>query len=208
MELTLIGKEKLEILLTEKDMNDFNITNDKLDYKNTETRRAVWTILDEAKHETGFDAANGKIRIDALPSRSGGCIIFITKTEHPFLTEADMNCSKENFPAVPEKTRMMIYGFPVMRELLRACRFLYCRGYDGESLVFMEKAESRAKSKYYLAITERIPSRSGASFSVFENMFISEFGVKMSDENAFSYINEHCDCICEKNAVKILSDMI
>ena len=52
LELNLIGKEKLEILLTRADMDDFNISNENLDYKNTETRRAVWDILDKAKQKT------------------------------------------------------------------------------------------------------------------------------------------------------------
>ena len=93
MELTPIGKEKLEIALTRKDMERFRLTAERLDYKNTETRRAVWTILDTAKRQTGFDAAKGQIRIDALPGKNGGCVIFITKTEKDG-TEKTMNGAK------------------------------------------------------------------------------------------------------------------
>ncbi len=208
MELTPIGKEKLEIFLTRKDMDEFNITAEQLDYKNTETRRAVWTILDAAKHETGFDAAKGNIRIDALPSQNGGCVIFITKTSPPCKTEENMNCAKDKYPALPQKPYKTIYGFGSLSDLLRACRFLSARGYSGESVAYMEKRENRSKNKYYLALTERMSGHDKSPYSVFENMFIGEFGNKLSDENTFSYINEHCDCFCEKNAVKILADMI
>ena len=207
LELTLIDKEKLEIFLTQKDMDKFNITADRLDYKTTETRRAVWTILDKAKHETGFDAASGKIRIDALTSRDGGCVIFITKTEQKSKTEEHMSCPKEKLPAVPQKPRKTIYGFTTLSDLLCACRFLSVRGYSGESTAFMEKEENASRSKYYLAIAQS-PRQTGKSpYAVFENMFIAEFGVKLSDEHTFSYISEHCECFCEKNAVNILSEM-
>lgn len=206
LELTPIGKEKLEIILTRKDMMEFNITAEQLDYDNTETRRAVWAILDKAKHKTGFDAAKGKIRIDALPSQNGGCVIFITKTERP-LTEEKMNCEKEKYPAVPQRAYKTIYGFKALSDLLRACCFLRSREYSGESTAFMEKSDSRAVSKYYLALTQRGQYRE-KSTAVFDNMFIGEFGTKLTNENTFFYINEHCDCFCEKNAVKILSDML
>ena len=98
MELTPIGKEKLEITLTKKDMERFRLTAERLDYKNTETRRAVWTILDKAKRQTGFDAAKGQIRIDALPGKEGGCIIFITKTEK------EMNGTREKYSSEKSRT--------------------------------------------------------------------------------------------------------
>lgn len=208
LELTLIDKQKLEISLTQKDMDKFNISAEALDYKTTETRRAVWTILDKAKHETGFDAASGKIRIDALASRDGGCVIFITKTQALTDTEENMTCPKEKYPAVPPKPKKSIYGFTTLSDLLCACRFLCSRGYSGESTAFMEKAENRSKSRYYLALSRSASSSSKNSYAVFENMFISEFGTKLSEEHGFSYIREHCDCFCEHNAVNILSEMV
>lgn len=207
MELTPIGKERLEIFLTRKDMAELNITAEQLDYGNTETRRVVWDILDKAKRKTGFDAAKGKIRIDALPSQNGGCVIFITKTDRPF-TEEEMNCEKEEkYPAVPQRAYRTIYGFSALSDLLCACCFLRAREYSGESAAFMEKSDSRASNRYYLALFGHGQYRE-KSTAVFDNIFIGEFGTKLINENTFLYINEHCDCFCEKNAVKILSDML
>jgi negative regulator of genetic competence, sporulation and motility len=195
MELTPIGKEKLEIALTKKDMERFRLTAERLDYKNTETRRAVWTILDKAKHQTGFDAAKGQIRIDALPGKNGGCIIFITKTEN------EMNSAKDKSRST-EKGLKTVYGFSGITELLSVCRFLESRAYKGESSAFAETSK-KSGSKYYLALSEREKS----PYAVFEAMFICEFGKKISEEHALAYIKEHTVCICEKNAVKTLSKM-
>ena len=193
MELTPIGKEKLEITLTKKDMERFRLTAERLDYKNTETRRAVWTILDKAKQQTGFDAAKGQIRIDALPGKSGGCVIFITKTEK------EMNGAKEQ--EAREKTHTAVYSFSCLAHMLAASRFLRERAYRGESAAF---AEAEKNGKYYLALSgqEKNPH------AVFESMFVSEFGKKLASEHALAYIKEHGICICEKNAVKTLAKMM
>ena len=204
MELTPIGKEKLEVSLTRKDMERFHLTAERLDYKNTETRRAVWTILDTAKHKTGFDAAEGKIRIDALPGRNGGCVIFITKMENTHSTEKMMNGAKEKFTEKKQKT---VYGFSTLEDMLGVCSFLCARDYRGESAAFAEDTQSRAKNKYYLALSERPQKGEKGSPTVFEAMFIAEFGKKLTDEHTLAYIKEHCTCICEKNAVKTLSKM-
>jgi negative regulator of genetic competence, sporulation and motility len=193
MELTPIGKEKLEITLTKKDMERFRLTAERLDYRNTETRRAVWTILDKAKKQTGFDAAKGQIRIDALPGKSGGCVIFITKTEK------DMNGAKEQKDG--ERNRTAVYSFSCLAHMLAASRFLRERSYRGESSAF---AEAEGGGNYYLALSggEKNPH------AVFESMFISEFGKKLYSEHALAYIKEHGICICEKNAVKTLAKML
>ena len=193
MELTPIGKEKLEITLTKKDMERFRLTAERLDYKNTETRRAVWTILDKAKRQTGFDAAKGQIRIDALPGKAGGCVIFITKTEN------EMN--GEGKQAEREKNHTAVYSFSRLSHILAASRFLRERSYRGESAAFADECEG---GRYYLALSgqEKNPH------AVFESMFVAEFGKKLTSEHALAYIKEHGICICEKNAVKTLAKMM
>ena len=63
MELILISENKLKITLTECDMKQYDLDCDDIDYDNTETRKAFWSILDEAKHRTGFDAASQRVFI-------------------------------------------------------------------------------------------------------------------------------------------------
>ncbi len=79
MELILINDTKLKIMLTREDMTRYDLDCESADYDNTETRRAFWSILDEAKHRTGFDAARDRVFIQLYPSREGGCEMFVTK---------------------------------------------------------------------------------------------------------------------------------
>ena len=73
MELLRIGESKLKVTLSSEDMERYSLDGDSMDYDNTETRSAVWQILDEAKHKTGFDAGGEKIFVQVYPARGGGC---------------------------------------------------------------------------------------------------------------------------------------
>ena len=79
MELILISNTKLKVMLSASDMQKYELDNNSIDYDNTETRKAFWQILDEAKHKTGFDAASDKVFIQVYPSRGGGCEMYVTK---------------------------------------------------------------------------------------------------------------------------------
>ena len=79
MELILISSSKLKIMLSDADMEKYDLTAETVDYDNTATRRAFWSILDDAKNETGFDAASDRLFIQMYPSKDGGCEMFVTK---------------------------------------------------------------------------------------------------------------------------------
>ena len=79
MELILINENKLKITLSRRDMKQYDLDCDTIDYDKTETRKAFWSILDEAKHKTGFDAAKQRVFIQLYPSKEGGCEMYVTK---------------------------------------------------------------------------------------------------------------------------------
>ncbi len=79
MKIEAISDEKILVALSDKDMNELGITYDEMDYSNIETRRVIWTILDEAKHSLGKPLdTDGKILIEVTPSDDGGCIMCFT----------------------------------------------------------------------------------------------------------------------------------
>ena len=70
------------IELTREDMEELDITYDELDYGNIETRRVLWTLLDEARHELGRNIClTQRLLIEAVPDHDGGCSIFFTVME-------------------------------------------------------------------------------------------------------------------------------
>lgn len=81
MELIRIGEGKLKVMLTEEDMALYALDDTASDCSGTETRRAVFAILDAAKAQIGFDAARDRVCIQMFRGRAGGCELFVSCTE-------------------------------------------------------------------------------------------------------------------------------
>ncbi|MBQ5390376.1 MAG: adaptor protein MecA [Clostridia bacterium] len=117
MELIQIGTNALKVTLTKEDMAFYAIDFEQLDYKNTETRHALWSILDEAKRTLGFEAARDRLYIQAFKDKRGGCELFVRRTD-----------PKEE--AIKSRS---LFRFSDMRALLCACARLQNCGFSGES---------------------------------------------------------------------------
>lgn len=181
MELILISDSKLKIMLSKNDMTKYALRIEDIDYDNTETQRAFRSILDEAKHKTGFDAARKRIFVQVFPSRCGGCEIFVTKLEKGVNAE-DLSVS------VARKKANSVYRFSDIDSLLSVCALLLQRGYTGESSAFCDE------NSYYLSISG-------------EHIFIDEYAEMRENKNYIYHILEHCNRICSKGAVETLASL-
>ncbi len=202
MELYRIGEEKLKVLLTPFDMMKYNLTLEKLDYENTETRKAIWNILDHAKHETGFDGASGRICIEVFPEKNGGCAIYITKVR------ANEETGKGGIELAGEgKEATALFSFENAEALLSACHALSHVGYTPPADAFFEK-EKKGGARYYLTLQERRPQCGGKKMkNLRPHLFLEEFGKRVEGEMCLSYLHEHTLPICEKNAVETLAPL-
>ncbi len=80
IKIKALSDEKISVTLTENDMRDFDITYDELDYSNIETRRVIWTILDEAARVLGKRVnIENRLLIQAAPTDDGGCFLEFTQ---------------------------------------------------------------------------------------------------------------------------------
>lgn len=191
MELLLISDSKLKVTLTNEDMKRLDISCDGLDYDNTETRRAFWQILDEAKSKTGFDAARDRVFIQVYPSKCGGCEMYVIKLKGLFGKE------KEGKMEVA-KTRASVFSFDSMTSLLPVCRQLKGLGYGRESAAYIGD-----DGRFYLVVNEETPTCQRGSFGEFS--FLEEYGRRHTEPSRAAYIREHCRAIEEKDAVNILA---
>lgn len=79
MKCRLLKENGIEIKLSREELNALDITYDKLDYANIETRRVLWTVLDEARLQLGSAIdLSGKMLIEAQSDGAGGCILDFT----------------------------------------------------------------------------------------------------------------------------------
>ena len=206
MELILISDNKLKIMLTEEDMFKYEICAESIDYDNTETRRAFWQILDEAKHRTGFDAASERVFIQVYPSRGGGCEMYVTK-----LGEASpINDGGTRRPLVSHggeqakiRGRTVLFIFRSFNALAAVCSRLREMGYSDESAAYC----ARDGDGYFLTLTEHMPTVLSKRTSVGEYSFIEEYGKRRLGVLEAAYIKEHCICIEARDAVGVLSEL-
>ncbi|MBQ6936654.1 MAG: adaptor protein MecA [Clostridia bacterium] len=100
MKIEAIGEEKILVALSDKDLLELDITYDEMDYSNIETRRVIWTILDEAKRHLGKSIdTDGRILIEVTPSDDGGCIMcFTTMPTSDYKSKKKLVMKKESDP--------------------------------------------------------------------------------------------------------------
>ena len=129
MELMKISDTALKVSLTREDMEYYDIEFDKLDYSSIETRRIIWSILDEAKRTLGFNAVRDSLYIQAFRSRCGGCELFVSGEEKK-----------------PMKKKAL-YRFENADTVIKICVRLENCNFDGESSLFVGD-----DGKFYLVL--------------------------------------------------------
>lgn len=79
MDIQPVNNNKFIVGLSNDDMLELNITYDEMDYSNIETRRVIWTILDNVRRDTGRDVdPSGNLMIEVTPDLDGGCLMMFT----------------------------------------------------------------------------------------------------------------------------------
>lgn len=80
MKIEADGEEKIAVTLSHEDMHELDITYDEMDYSNIETRRVIWTVLDEAKRVLGKSVnTDGRLLVQVSPVDDGGCLMLFTQ---------------------------------------------------------------------------------------------------------------------------------
>lgn len=217
MELIVISNSKLKIMLTSEDMREYSLDCNTLDYENTETRRAFWSILDEAKQRTGFDAASEKVFVQVYPSKKGGCEMYVTKlgmfSDRKNLQEGDddiridertgggsmKKCTQltsgfEEERYSPKRKRTRAFRFDKLETLLSACKRLDITGFLGDSSAY------RSEEGYFLLLSKEQTD----CFSHESDVFVCEYAEEIDAVHLKLYIGEHGKCICGEDAVKTL----
>lgn len=225
MEITLLNETELKVTLTAEDMERYSIDCAHMDYGTTETRRAFWSILDEARRETGFDAARDKICIRVYPSTDGGCDMYVTRLTDGEETKenekkdpadaAEKNGTpllpgRETCPtALPPRGAGCVYvpDAADTEELIRLCALLCERGCDlpGDAYVLGGKNGSRSgKKRFFLTLS--LPTPHGGS-GLLPTAILDEFGTRLSSPSMALCLSEHADRIASGHAIRYLAEL-
>ena len=190
MDFIQLGADRLKIMLSRADMDEYSIDCDSMDYGDTGTRRAFWSILDEAKRETGFNAASGRAYIQVYRSREGGCELFVTMLSCD-LDDASSDGFSLSYEEGSPEGRSEAFYFESIEGLLSACAALEGAGYAGGS-----RAYAVCSGGYCLVLC---PDDN------FYSDFLCEYGRRLDIDAAEAFACEHCSLICGEKAVETLA---
>ena len=186
MEFLTINENKLKIMLSSDEVKKYGIENEKTDYRNGETRKAFWKILDRANEECGFKVRGDKLLIQYYPSKSGA-EIFVTRLGKISLGIERNIAGEDSITMLSSKN--MIYRFENIEVIERLRREI-----SRNSINTVADLYHCEDGCYYLFFEERSDAGMLSPFSV-----ISEFGDEIP-QNMESYIKEHSEPVSIGNA--------
>lgn len=188
MKINSPAEDRIIVDLSEQDLLGLNITYEEMDYSTIETRRVIWTVLDEASKTLGreFDPSRRMI-IEAAPKRGGGCTLSFT-----ILNERKAYSAQKQFLKKQEKN--ILCEFENADMLMKAAECLGSLHLIADSSLY----EQNGKYRLLLSGNEDIPKIKQSC---------SEFGTSEScSELVCCFTKEHWRELINANAIeKILS---
>ena len=184
MKINSDSDNKITVDLTKQDMAELDITYEDMDYSTIETRRVIWTLLDEAGKVLGKELdPTRRMIIEAIPKIEGGCLLNFTL----------LDCGRKAYPQkqlLKKQSESLICEFSSLDELYRAAE---CCKITAESSLFENGG------KYRLIL-------SGFGDAREIKLYFSEFSRIISAERmSLEHTREHWKVIIPQNAVAVLS---
>lgn len=78
MVIEIISFNTIKIILDEKDMSSYDISFDKLDRSNPETKRLLVDLIESIKDEKNIDLSSERLFVEAFPKEDGGCLLYLS----------------------------------------------------------------------------------------------------------------------------------
>lgn len=194
MEYIIISDTKIKIMLTQKELDKYNIDSEDFSIGNEEQRTAFRKVLNDACMQSGFDSSSSRLMVQMYPAKKGGCEIFVTRLDSSSC--GLHNCIFSNLYDDGTRTskKGVCFSFQSFAGLNAVCRHLHNIGYNGDSDIY-----AADNGVYYLILDE-----SGLSENSYTHLsFINEYA-KRSMNDIPGYIYEHGRLICEKNAISLI----
>lgn len=192
MKIEAPEENKIVVRLTADDMMKLHITYEEMDYANIETRRVIWTLLDEARRELGRDIdPSGRMLIEALPAGEGGCVLRFTVLE------------QESKPQPLRHLTMKKSRTPLVYEFTSAQMLLDAAESVRRLNVLPPESELYRQEHCYRLIV------SSAEQSELLEIALSEFGTPCArGELPAAFTREHWQSVCKSRALEQISGIL
>lgn len=182
MQCRMLSENGIEVVLSREELQALDITYENLDYANTETRRVLWTVLDEAGNTLGCEIdLSGRMLIEARPDGDGGCILDFTL--YP------QTKTKAKQPQSVKEKQVLLFETDSADALLGAVCAIQAD----------VRADLYLQNGIFRLLLHAKPDREPSVTAVF-----SEFGtLRRVSEKEAAAVAEYWPCVCE-NAVGLL----
>lgn len=184
MKINSPAEDKIIVDLSKNDMLELDITYEDMDYSTIETRRVIWTVLDEAGKILGRELdPSRRMIIEATPKNEGGCILSFTI----------LDGRKKQFPQkhlLKKQSESIICDFENLDDLFRVAEEINRFCCDSQSSLF----ESNGTYRLILSCSSEIMKS-----------MLSEFcKIRSCSKLVCDYTKEHWRTLAAQNAVKTL----
>lgn len=187
MRMEAIDSHRIAVELTSEDLKKLDITFEEMDYANIETRRVIWTLLDEARKTLHCDIdPSGRLLVEAVPLPNGGCILQFTVPQGDIVHTVRPCTVGES----------LVYEFNSSDDLLKASKRLMKSGEKLDSELFLSPDDKR----YRLIVHPNAPGNS-------VSMILSEHG-ELCGKGAFiaAFTREHYFSVLNGDALERMAD--
>lgn len=193
MELILISSNKLKVTLDGSDREKYEL-DEICQNMNICESKSMKRLLDDIRRMSGFNTQKEGLVVEMFGPCNGSFEIFITQTR-----DRSDNMSGGNDKMQKQyhtDTENRVYIFEALSDLISVCRALVAIGISCESSAYKEGG------RYYLALL--IPENANDIYR--ERLaLILDFGARIMNAYAYSYLCEHAIAICKGDAIDKLS---
>ncbi|MGE4282690.1 MAG: adaptor protein MecA [Clostridia bacterium] len=206
MKIERVSHNKIKVILSIDDLEEWNIDIDNLSYNSPETQEMFWNMMKKAELEAGFYVDDSQLIIEAMSLQSEGFVIMVTRVDENDDFESIHKYIKSRFKKSELRVKrrskkisssLMIYIFSEFEAICSVSSRLLDI-YSGESTLY------KYKDYYYLALTRNCTVN---SLPETVEAILSEYGRKLPRSSIQEgFLNEHAVKMIENNAIDILQE--
>lgn len=122
MKFEKINENQIRCTLTAADLHELNLEIRELAYSNDKTRSFFRAMMLRARQECGFDAENSPLMIEAIPLKSDGILLIVTKVDDPEELDTRFSRFTQSESSEQKAQEPVIAGADELIELLKNVR--------------------------------------------------------------------------------------
>lgn len=187
LNIEILNKHIIKITLSFKDMKNYSLTYEKINYNDQKTRQLIVNLLYKIKKTTKIDISKSQIFIEAFPIEENGCILYLNIINQKTIN----NITNSNI------NRPLIVKFKQIQDFKKMCQTITKKNYINKipknTLLQINNYPILIIYSYNKQLTKMLPI-------FFEYGNIIGYG-KLNEK----IIEEHCQLIIKSNAIETMS---